>query len=81
MENEITKDEIVDKIIDIFVEMIGFIDKKEVHPHPIPRLDFKIDSDDLSFSSWRSRSTLICNLLKKIGISLVPLSKLQISWH
>jgi len=43
-----TKDQIVETIIDIFVRVIGFIEREEVSASTHPARDLRIDTDDLS---------------------------------
>lgn len=43
-----SKDEIIETVIDIFVRVIGFIDRKEVSRATHPARDFYIYTDDLS---------------------------------
>ncbi|MEB0013450.1 DUF1493 family protein [Glaciimonas sp. Cout2] len=49
MENNQTREEVLEIIMDIFVVEIGFIERKEISPTTDVTKDFKIDSDDLSF--------------------------------
>lgn len=48
MGNEQTKEEVQKKIIDIFVEVIGFIPREQVHLDTNIAKDFKIYTDDVS---------------------------------
>lgn len=42
------KDQVVEAVIDIFVRVIGFIERKEVCRTTNPARDFYIDTDDLT---------------------------------
>jgi hypothetical protein len=44
-----SKEEIIEKVIDIFIDEIGFIERSEVSKDTNIVKDFKIDTDDLSF--------------------------------
>lgn len=48
MLKELNKKEVLDKVIDIFVKVIGFIPKEQVYPDSNLTKDFKIYTDDLS---------------------------------
>jgi acyl carrier protein len=42
------KDQVIETVIDIFVRVIGFIERKDVSSATNPAKDFNIDTDDLS---------------------------------
>lgn len=44
-----SKDQVIETVIDIFVRVIGFIEREEVSRATHPAIDFYIDTDDLSF--------------------------------
>ena len=46
--NGLSKDRAIDLIIDIFVRVIGFIEKREVSKDTNAARDFRIHTDDLS---------------------------------
>lgn len=48
-EHTLSRDEVIEKVIDIFVDVIGFIEREEVAPTTNGAKDFHIDTDDLSF--------------------------------
>lgn len=43
-----TKEQVIETVIDIFVRVIGFIERKEVSRTTHPAIDFYIHTDDLS---------------------------------
>ncbi|WP_211455368.1 hypothetical protein [Collimonas antrihumi] len=48
MANELTRNQILEKIIDIFVEEIGFIKREEISASTHITRDFKIYTDDIT---------------------------------
>ena len=44
-----SKDQVIETVIDTFVRVIGFIERKDVFPTTDVGKDFYIDGDDLSF--------------------------------
>ena len=44
-----SKEQVIETVIDIFVRVIGFIEREEVFPTTDVGKDFYIDGDDLSF--------------------------------
>jgi acyl carrier protein len=43
------REQVIETVIDIFVRVIGFIERKDVFPTTNGATDFYIDTDDLSF--------------------------------
>lgn len=48
MANEQTRKALIEKIIDIFVDVIGVIPREKVFPTTRPAIDFNIYTDDLT---------------------------------
>ncbi len=44
-----SREQVIESVIDIFVRVIGFIERKDVFPTSNGAIDFHIDTDDLSF--------------------------------
>ena len=51
MKNKLSKDEVIAAIIDILVDVVGWIEKDEITPSANLTFDLHIDSDDLSIFS------------------------------
>ena len=66
MENNQTREEVLEIIMDIFVVEIGFIEREEISPTTHVTKDFKIYTDDL---------TIFLNAVEKHFDMLAPLEE------
>ena len=74
-EGSATRTEISEKVIQLFVDIIGFIDRSQVTEQTDFIHDFTIIDDDLTCFFMQNKWQFNCKRPRKIGITSLPSSR------